>query len=415
MIMLELFKARMAAQGAGQAKAYLRNANMTIDKTFTRDPAYREVFITHAPSEIYEVKYDAKFSIHTRRSMSGDSEDYFVSFRPYVDVPIGAYIDIPDDNGELQRWMIILKDDRPQFSMYYVLKCNWVLKWKIGDKVYKVEGVLRNQNSYNSGVWTDYATTTVENQNKFWMPTTPYTQTITYDQRVLINDAGRETPIAWRVSKIEDVQPIGITKLTFTQEVANVPEDCAKYGIANFCPHTEHNGQKSEMCRYCNYAEPIYIDAGLQMPIATFPTGKITYNGTDATIRVGGSAKTFKAEFWDNTQLIYVSEMSDWKIAVYDADVILCSIELRPQLISGWSVAMAEDCPDGVGISVEEDDIRCFVDGKDVFSVQISSTDDYSLKLRCLQNYNMVGKKLQISASSESGQETGITNVEVIS
>ena len=39
MPMLDLFKSRMANQGAIQSKAYLQNADMVIDKTFTRDPA----------------------------------------------------------------------------------------------------------------------------------------------------------------------------------------------------------------------------------------------------------------------------------------------------------------------------------------------------------------------------------------
>lgn len=69
MTMLDLFKSRMASQGAIQSKAYLQNADMVIDKTFTRDPAYREVYITHVPSEIKDQKMDAKFIIDTRRSI----------------------------------------------------------------------------------------------------------------------------------------------------------------------------------------------------------------------------------------------------------------------------------------------------------------------------------------------------------
>lgn len=145
--MLDLFKARMAAQGAGQAQAYLRNADIAIDKTFKRDPAYREVYVTHAPSDMDSVKYDAKFFIHTRRSLAGDNEDYCIELRPHIRIPIGSYIDIPDDEGELQRWMVVEKDSRPQFPLYYVLKCNWTLKWKIGDVVYSILGVLRTQSS----------------------------------------------------------------------------------------------------------------------------------------------------------------------------------------------------------------------------------------------------------------------------
>ena len=68
--MLDSFKARMSRVGETQSAAYLNNADMIIDRTFKRDPAYREVFVTHAPSEIENQKMDAKFIIDTRRSIN---------------------------------------------------------------------------------------------------------------------------------------------------------------------------------------------------------------------------------------------------------------------------------------------------------------------------------------------------------
>ena len=46
--MLDNFKSRMARQGGAQNKAYLKQSDMIIDATFTRDPAYRKVFLTHS-------------------------------------------------------------------------------------------------------------------------------------------------------------------------------------------------------------------------------------------------------------------------------------------------------------------------------------------------------------------------------
>lgn len=73
-------------------------------------------------------------------------------FRPHVKIPVGSYVDIPNDTGKLERWLVILDDHPPQFPMYYVLKCNWVLKWVYEGKVYKCECVQRTQSSYNSGL-----------------------------------------------------------------------------------------------------------------------------------------------------------------------------------------------------------------------------------------------------------------------
>lgn len=153
--MLDSFKARMSRMGETQGSSYLHNTDVAINATFKRDPAYREVIVTHMPSEIEFQKYDAKFIIDTRRAISGDEEVYKLQFRPHVKVPVGSYVDIPNDIGELERWLIILDDHQPQFQMYYILKCNWVLKWVYEGKVYKCECVQRTQSSYNSGLWTD--------------------------------------------------------------------------------------------------------------------------------------------------------------------------------------------------------------------------------------------------------------------
>jgi hypothetical protein len=153
--MLDTFKARMARQGGAQNKAYLKQSDMIIDATFMRDPAYRRVHLTHAPSNIYDMELDAKYLVQSYYNVTKDEIAYYLQFRPHVQVPIGAYVDIPDDNDVLERWLIVAYDDRPQFPLYYILKCNWTLKWFYNGKVYKVLGVLRNQNSYNSGEWTD--------------------------------------------------------------------------------------------------------------------------------------------------------------------------------------------------------------------------------------------------------------------
>ena len=60
--MLDSFKTRMSRVGETQSSAYLHNADSAINATFKRDPAYREVLVTHAPSEIELQKYDASLS-----------------------------------------------------------------------------------------------------------------------------------------------------------------------------------------------------------------------------------------------------------------------------------------------------------------------------------------------------------------
>ena len=90
-----------------------------------------------------------------------------------------------------------------------------------------------------------------------------------------MNDKGREIPLRWKLSKVEDLQPQGITKITFTQEMASMHVDCAKFGIAEWCRCEDHTSTKSEVCKYCRIKEPCYIDAGLEIPEEEYPCGKI--------------------------------------------------------------------------------------------------------------------------------------------
>lgn len=369
--MLDSFKARMSRVGETQSAAYLHNADMIIDSTFKRDPAYREVFVTHAPSEIENQKMDAKFIIDTRRSISGDEEVYKLMFRPHVKIPVGSYVDVPDDTGTLQRWLVILNDNQPQFPMYYILKCNWILKWVYEGKVYKCECVQRTQSSYNSGLWTDYMFTSVEDQTIMWLPTTPYTQTLSYNQRVLINDVGRRVPIVWELSKVLDTIPIGITRLTFKQVQADLHADCSKYGLANFC---QYQGE----CDTCKLVEPTYIDAGLDIKTEEIRLGKITYNGKDSSIRVGGSAKTLTAMFLDSNSNEYVSKSVDWHMSFVDGNNVLCSVDITNESKLGDIVCNGSD-------------------GKEIFKVNVSRNGD-SLKVKCLPLYSMVGKTIVVSA-----------------
>lgn len=138
--------------GGSQSAAYRKQSRDIIDATFHRSAAYKTVYLSHLNSCMRKQEYEAKFFIHTYYNIAGDNEDYFLQFRPGVRVPMGSYVEIPDDNGQYETWLIIAFDERPQFPLYYVLKCNWTLKWMQNGVPYQCLGVKKSQNSYNSGV-----------------------------------------------------------------------------------------------------------------------------------------------------------------------------------------------------------------------------------------------------------------------
>lgn len=130
-------------------EALKKQSDVIMNQTFTRDIAYRVVYIDDKP-------VDAKYITHTYYSVLQDPVDYHLQFRPGVHFPIGKYVDVPDDTGTYNRWLIVGRSDEPQFVKYNILKCNWNFKWIKQGIVYEQLGVLRKRNSYNSGLWTDY-------------------------------------------------------------------------------------------------------------------------------------------------------------------------------------------------------------------------------------------------------------------
>lgn len=282
--MFDAYKKRLLQNGRYMGEVLKKQSDMIMDQTFTNDIAYRKCFIDGEP-------VDAKYITYTYYSISKDAVDYHLQFRPGVHYPIGKYVDVPDDVVNYNRWLIVGRSDEPQFVKYNILKCNWTFKWITANDgvVHECLGVLRRKLSYNSGVWRDYYTETVENQSQFIVPTTPETQTIYYNQRFLISD-NQINPIAWRVTKIEDLQPEGIIYITLAQDLFDAGRDNKELMIADF---------------YASNIQPSLP----QTPPDPIPEYKIKYSLTPI-VKVGGSYKTFSI----SPELSELDSTVEWKV-----------------------------------------------------------------------------------------------------
>lgn len=119
---------------------------------------------------------DAKFIVSQYGSISQDQVEYHLQFRPRqklvfeenddlyyfetdyhrkfkVQFPIGLYVDLPNDMGVYEKWMIVQKNIGNQFIKYSILPCNYQLEWIERDGHRKIKrkmwAVLRLQSSYN--------------------------------------------------------------------------------------------------------------------------------------------------------------------------------------------------------------------------------------------------------------------------
>lgn len=195
--MFDQFKRRMAAQGSYMGQVLKNQSDVIMNATFTNDVAYRVCYLQNkgtifpeqtlngykqaksvfAGREVYDMdelkdfeRIDAKYLVKSYYNIQGDTIDYLLQFRPNVhgsnpNIRVGAYVFIPDDLGVYNLWLIVARDDRPQFPQFYVLKCDFLAKWYISEEErVRYEGVhvdtgtyyswcvARMQSSYNSGV-----------------------------------------------------------------------------------------------------------------------------------------------------------------------------------------------------------------------------------------------------------------------
>ena len=310
--MLESYRLRMATLGGYGGEAKRRNAQKIMDSSWMRDPATKPVYVKWVNSGLPVIEDDdipvyAKYNVKSYHNITGDEIAYLLQFKledikANPDIRVGSYVQILNEMDEPEWWIIVHYDDRSQFRQFSILKCTWTYKWvsRVSGKrvVYQCLGAPRKQNSYNSGVWLDYTTQTVENQEVMWLPTNDDTKTILYDTKILKSSEGRHPPLRWTVTKIEDTATEGISKFTMAQDFFDPSKDNADLMIADYWQST---------------VEP-EIPEIEEIPVMN--DLEIVYSGSPV-IRAGGSYKKFTLKTRVNDELIDATDV-EWEILFPD-------------------------------------------------------------------------------------------------
>lgn len=362
--MFEQYKNRMAFRGRNMSEMLRMQSNMVIEQTWDRDPNYRQVFVVKVDSGLPQVTanhelIDVKFNIKTYQSITSDEVAYMLQFRhgaekEHPEIAIGSYVYMRDEDGEWKWWMLVHLDERPSFRQWQILECNYIFKWVVNGKIYNCLGIHRIQQSYNSGSWEGDRFGFVDDITAAWLPSNKDVYTIGYNQRLIISDPNYFPPLTWTVSKIENAQPLGITKFKFTQETFDPAHDNAELLLANY---------------YDNEILPTPIEEPFTPTEFT-----ITYNGTKPTIKVGGSEKVFTAQ---------LSEDNHFDIK--------------------WSIS------DGTNTYGKD----TYDDYTETFGRYTVTTTDRELYLKIARNYELVGTVLTIIANCADGS-VGSVDVEVV-
>lgn len=316
--MLEMYKKRLGFQGANIGQVMKKQSDMIMNESFKRDVDYRRAKLYDQNHNFLE-EVDIKFKKNLNYSIAKDAVDFLVQFRPlyhpekkYTLYPsdidengkaiverLGFYLDIPDDTGDINTWLIVGKSDNNQFVTYNVLKCNWTCRWIKDRVIYECLGCIRSRNNYNSGEWSDGFVTSVENQAAIWLPTNDKTQTITYNDRFLLSDR-TINPLAFHVSKVEDLYPLGVTKFTLSQNHFDPIKDNAELRLADY---------------YASEITPT-VEEEVVIPEeeVEIAYSKISLNSAKYTLPLGASKKTLEVSYFNKENEVVENSETLWTL-----------------------------------------------------------------------------------------------------
>lgn len=285
-------------------------------------------------------RIDAKFIVTKYSSITSDQVEYHLMFRPsqkrvfseddilyyyekdYAqryksEFAVGMYVDIPDDTGLYRKWLIVAKEIGNQFIKFSVLPCDYKLCWiELNDNKRikrQMWGCLRNQKSYTSGIWNGDRLTALDNVNQIWLPMNLITERIHYisedseeNQRLIISSLS-PNPSVWIVSKVQDISPFGVLKLTYKQSVFDEHKDYIDWDTGDM--YADY---------YINDITPI------DEPINRTDYSKIT--ALNNYIKLGGSYKLLTIAFYDEDDNDITSKYienitsENWKCFINDVE-----------------------------------------------------------------------------------------------
>lgn len=353
--MLDSYRLRMAALGSYEGESRRRNSQNIMDAAWMRDAATKPVYVKWVDKGLPlvdngdEVLY-AKYNVKSYHNITGDEIAYLLQFRlddmrRRPDIKVGSYVQIENELGQPEWWIITHLDDRTQFRQFSILKCLWVYKWVSradGRRVvHQCLGAPRNQSSYNSGVWLDYTFQVPENQHIAMLPTNDDTRTIMYDTRFLIGDQSRVPQIAWQVSKVQPSLNGAITRFTMTQEQFNAATDNSDLMIADY---------------YDSSVEPEILEIE---DIKNESNLEIVYSG-QPIVRAGGGYKKFTLKERIDNELVDITEDIQWSVDFQDGDV----------------------------------------------SKLETSAENNVFKIKCLNDYSLIGKTFVVTAKNQNSSKS---------
>ena len=257
------YKNYLSSRGNTLGHVKRTQSDVIMNNTFTLDPNYKKVYILTKNGWKWE---DAKYQFHSAPSISKDAVDYYLQFRPKTHYPVGSYVIVPDDTdfdinlsneekvnpftqpieNRSQWWIIVGRDEANAYVRYMILKCDWDFRWIYKGKLMSCWACSKSASSYTSGRWNDELSASLDNLTNSWLPDTYHvygdkleelgmcdTRTVFYNQRFFLSNNDLE-PKIYQVTKVLDINPQGIIKLSIKQDELNEKRDNIELRICDY-------------------------------------------------------------------------------------------------------------------------------------------------------------------------------------
>ena len=326
----------------GQRHSY--EAQDIIEHTWYDDPASMVAYFydyehddekdknvgLHPECSKTKIPIDIKYMLSSYKSLNKDEVDLRIMFKPsykcnvpyykekFIDTvsgvfPTGLYCDIKDEKGIWNRWLVVATASlhNHDFPTWAILPCGYKFQWMNNGKKMELWGVEQSQNSYNSGVWRDYKTESVENQTKALLPYNDISKTLFYNTRSIIS-ADLPEPIAWRVTKVEGLVHKGNIMFTFAQDAFDQHHD-----------YIERNEDGNLIGMWANYFKDINLPTQPDEPIPILDDtyAEITYAGKEPHVKVNGGYKAITIQYYSKTTEIVDQTPGNWEFYIDQVEV----------------------------------------------------------------------------------------------
>ena len=155
----------------------------------------------------------------------------------------------------------------------------------------------------------------MENQRKFILPYNDISKNIFYDQRLGITPP-LDTPVMWKVSKVEGINPLGVMIYTAVQDLYNPNTDVIEYDLDG-----NWKGVWADLISDGNL--PLNADTDPEAPPIEDDKNyaEITYTGSKPQIKINGGYKSITITYYNSGELIKDQTPGEWSYFIDDTDI----------------------------------------------------------------------------------------------